>query len=192
MPCLAVACPRLGPQVVHFSSATSIVLARLNKVQAESPFRPHHLQCSEPPGMRALASHSQKAGGGEWQWKAPRENLSCSLRLPRHGQSCTKRHKHHARIGPRFHLFHPGLACNRRMFSRWHLSFFQEQNIPLWHFLGAKGCKGDLPSGGMQHPSKLCLHCLTTDMPLASFVQSVERVVQREGTFPRHAWHCNN
>ena len=45
----------------------------------------------------------------------------------------------------------------------------------------------------MQHPGQqalfvwLCLHCLTTDVPLASFVQSVERVVQQEGTFPRHA-----
>ena len=40
------------------------------------------------------------------------------------------------------------------MFSRWHLSFFQEQNIPLWHSLGAKGCKGDLPSGGNAAPEK--------------------------------------
>ena len=46
------------------------MLARLNKVQAELPFRPHHLRFSEPTGMRALASRSQKAGGREWQWKA--------------------------------------------------------------------------------------------------------------------------
>ena len=47
-------------------SATLIMLARLNKVQAESPFRPHRLRFSEPAGMRALASRSQKAGGREW------------------------------------------------------------------------------------------------------------------------------
>ena len=35
-------------------------------VQAESPFRPHHLRFSEPTGMRALASRSQKAGGRKW------------------------------------------------------------------------------------------------------------------------------
>ena len=39
--------------------------------------------------------------------------------------------------------------------------------------------------GGMQRSSQqalfvcLCLHCLTIDMPLESFVQSVERVVLR-------------
>ena len=75
------------------------------------------------------------------------------------------------------------------MVASWHLSFFQEQSALLWHFLHAEGCTGDLPSGGWHHPCQqallvcLCLYCLTIDMPLASFVQSVERVVQQKGLF---------
>ena len=38
----------------------------------------------------------------------------------------------------------------------------------------------------------LCLLCLILDLPLASLVQSVVQVVQRNGTFPWHAGHCNN
>ena len=65
------------------------------------------------------------------------------------------------------------------MLARW-LSFVQEQT--LWHSLNAWG-KGPLFGGEWHHPSQqapfvcLCLHCLIIDMPLASFMQPVERVV---------------
>ena len=61
-----------------------------------------------------------------------------------------------------------------------------------------RGAKETSLRGEWHHPGQqapfvcFCLYCLTIDMPLASFAQSVERVVQREGTFPRHAEQGNN
>ena len=58
-------------------------------------------------------------------------------------------HKNHARIGPLFHLFHTGLARNRRVSSRWHHSM-EGQITPLGTRFGARGAMTTSPGEVMQ------------------------------------------
>ena len=95
---------------------------------------------------------------------------------------------------PRFTGFQPGLAQNRRLFASQCRSLFLKQRVPQWHSLNAKRCKGD--RDGITIVSKslfvVSASCLTIDMPLVSVVQSVERVVQRDGPFPWLARQSSN
>ena len=92
----------------------------------------------------------------------------------------------------------PGPCTQQETFASQYLSLLLEQRVLHWHSLTAKGCNGDLPSGGMASHSSanpfrcLCLHGLTIDMPLVSVVQSIERVAPRDGLFPWLVRQSNN
>ena len=64
--------------------------------------------------------------------------------------------------------------------------FFQDQNNLFGTSWVPRSAKETSLRGGMQHPSQqalfvcFCLHCLTTDMPLGSFAQSVLKGLRNE------------